>query len=44
MPAVKERVFTPEPTLPDAEYENILGIMRSMVRVMENSPHQFADP
>ena len=41
-PAVREKAFVPEPTLVESEYENILSIMRSMVRVMEASPHAFA--
>ena len=43
MPVVKEKLFVPEPTLADSEYENVLSIIRSMVRVIENSPHHFAD-
>jgi hypothetical protein len=43
MPVVSEPTFVPEPALAEAEYENILSIMRSMVRVVENSPHHFAD-
>jgi hypothetical protein len=33
--------FQPEPALAVAEYENILGIISSMVRVMEQSPKAF---
>jgi hypothetical protein len=33
--------FLPEPALPMEEYENILSIMRNMVRVMEQSPKAF---
>jgi hypothetical protein len=33
--------FKPEPTLASDDYESILGIMRSMVTVMERSPHAF---
>lgn len=40
-PAVKEKSFAPEPTLVESEYENILGIIRSMVSVMERSPKAF---
>lgn len=40
-PVVKEKSFAPEPTLVDSEYENILGIIRSMVSVMERSPKEF---
>jgi hypothetical protein len=35
--------FKPEPTLSVADYEDILGIMRNMVRVMEQSPKAFKD-
>jgi len=40
-PIVKEKSFAPEPTLIESEYENILGIIRSMVSVMERSPKEF---
>jgi hypothetical protein len=40
-PIVKEKSFAPEPTLVESEYENILGIIRSMVSVMERSPREF---
>jgi len=33
--------FKPEPTLSREDYEEILRIMRNMVRVMELSPHAF---
>ena len=33
--------FTPEPALNVEDYEEILGIMKNMVRVMELSPHEF---
>lgn len=33
--------FQPEPVLAMEEYENILGIIRNMVRVMEQSPKAF---
>jgi hypothetical protein len=33
--------FQPEPTLAVAEYDEILGIIRNMVRVMEQSPKAF---
>ena len=39
-PASAEK-FKPEPALALEEYENILAIMRSMVRVMEQSPNAF---
>lgn len=41
MPVVKEKAFVPEPALSEKEYENILSIMRGMVRVMERSPNAF---
>ena len=34
-------VFQPEPTLAGEDYDEILRIMQSMVRVMELSPHAF---
>jgi len=40
-PVVKEKAFAPEPILVESEYENILGIIRSMVSVMERSPKEF---
>lgn len=40
-PTVKEKSFAPEPTLVESEYEHILGIIRSMVSVMERSPKEF---
>lgn len=40
-PIVKEKSFAPEPTLVESEYEHILGIIRSMVSVMERSPKEF---
>jgi len=33
--------FRPEPTLDEAEYQNILNIMDNMTKVMERSPHVF---
>jgi len=36
-------VFKPEPTLAGEDYEEILRIMKSMVQVMELSPHAFSD-
>jgi hypothetical protein len=35
--------FTPEPALPNEEYDSILGIMRNMVAVMEQSPKAFEE-
>ena len=40
-PVVTEKAFTPEPALAEQEYEHILGIIRSMVNVMERSPKEF---
>jgi hypothetical protein len=40
-PAVPSGPFQPEPTLAMAEYDVILGIVRNMVRVMEQSPKAF---
>jgi hypothetical protein len=40
-PTVPTRKFEPEPILATEEYENILSIMKNMVRVMEQSPHAF---
>lgn len=42
MPQAGHKPFVPEPALAEAEYENILSIMTSMVRVMEASPHAFS--
>lgn len=42
MPQASHKPFVPEPALAESEYENILTIMRHMVRVMENSPHAFS--
>lgn len=43
LPPASHQPFAPEPALAEAEYDNILAIMRSMVRVMEASPHAFAN-
>lgn len=40
-PAVPSAPFKPEPVLAMVEYEDILGIIRNMVRVMEQSPKAF---
>jgi hypothetical protein len=40
-PAVSSTQFKPEPVLAMAEYEDILNIIRNMVRVMEQSPKAF---
>lgn len=42
MPKASHQAFVPEPALAESEYENILAIMRNMVRVMEASPHAFS--
>ncbi|MBP6782148.1 MAG: hypothetical protein KA152_00040 [Verrucomicrobiales bacterium] len=42
LPQASHTPFVPEPVLDEKEYENILTIMRSMVRVMEASPHAFS--
>jgi hypothetical protein len=41
VPPAKHTSFVPEPALDEKEYQNILSIMRSMVQVMERSPHAF---
>ncbi len=40
-PIVKTEIFTPEPALAEEEYEIILGIIKSMVSVIEKSPKAF---
>jgi len=40
-PAVPSGPFQPEPVLAMAEYDDILGIIRNMVQVMEQSPKAF---
>jgi hypothetical protein len=40
-PVVSSGKFQPEPALAMAEYDEILGIVRSMVHVMERSPKAF---
>lgn len=40
-PASPSGPFQPEPVLAMAEYDDILGIVRNMVRVMEQSPRAF---
>lgn len=42
IPQAGHTPFFPEPVLAESEYENILAIMKSMVRVMEASPHAFS--
>lgn len=41
MPPASSATFQPEPTLAMAEYEEILGIIKNMVIVMEQSPKAF---
>jgi hypothetical protein len=41
MPVVKDKAFILEPALANEEYEHILSVIRSMVKVMERSPHSF---
>jgi hypothetical protein len=41
-PVVTEKSFVPEPAIAAQEYEHILGIIQSMVSVMERSPKAFA--
>lgn len=41
-PTASTAPYAPEPALSDAQYQNILQIMGSMVRVMELSPSAFA--
>ncbi len=42
-PVVKDKSYTPEPALPEQEYEHILSVVKGMVKVMERSPHSFRD-
>ena len=41
-PSVPKERYSPEPTLDAAEYEHILGVVRSMSFVIERSPASFA--
>lgn len=43
MPPATPGAFKPEPSLEEAEYQHILDILDSMVRVMERSPRAFQD-
>jgi hypothetical protein len=43
MPPATPGVYKPDPELEMAEYEGILGIIQSMVHVMERSPKAFHD-
>lgn len=42
MPPASTAPFKPEPTLPEDDYRRILGIISSMVHVIERSPKAFA--
>ena len=42
-PASVTAAFKPEPALDEAEYQHILSVMDSMTKVMERSPHSFAN-
>lgn len=41
LPAASSSPYKPEPTLSNADYEHILGVLQSMVQVMERSPSAF---
>ena len=41
LPKASTAPYKPEPALPEADYENILGVMERMVHVMECSPAAF---
>jgi hypothetical protein len=41
MPKASGAPFKPEPTLSDADYEHILGVVQNMAHVMERSPSAF---
>jgi hypothetical protein len=43
LPPVTKGTFKPEPALEENEYQHILDVMESMVRVMERSPKVFHD-
>lgn len=43
MPPVTTGTFKPEPVLEEAEYQHILDVIDSMVKVMERSPKAFHD-
>jgi hypothetical protein len=42
LPRVETQSYQPEPVLSDAEYDHILGILRSMSLVIERNPQSFA--
>ena len=41
-PVLSDKPFRPEPALPEEEYQHIIKIMQSMVKVMERSPETFS--
>ena len=41
LPPATAGAFKPEPTLEEAEYQHILGVMESMAHVLERSPKAF---
>ena len=41
LPAASSTPYKPEPTLSNADYEHILGVLQNMVEVMERSPSAF---
>jgi hypothetical protein len=41
LPSASSSPYKPEPTLSNADYEHILGILQNMVEVMERSPSAF---
>lgn len=41
LPAASTLPYKPEPTLSNADYEHILGVLQNMVQVMERSPSAF---
>ena len=43
LPPLSDEPFQPEPALGDADYEHILSIISSMVRVIECSPQAFSN-
>jgi hypothetical protein len=43
LPPASSSAFAPEPVLALAEYDDILGIIRNMVRVMEQSPKSIRE-
>jgi hypothetical protein len=43
MPKASGAPFKPEPTLSDADYEHILGVVQNVAQVMEQSPSAFVD-